>query len=209
MLLGNASSQLKRTESNQLRAELAVSHTIQYEDLARWKAAEISRLFDTQIKVEVYQNKARFSVTKGKRIRVISKWFYRNGRKAVTDKIRFMNHPVGISMLLCDAGSIRKRKKRHTDGTLYYSAPCIIIAMRDFSYDDIERFLIHIKKSCGAEGDTEKKGAYQNVIFNAENSKKLWHYVSCRIPEVPSVLEKFSFIIERYGINQSDETAGT
>ncbi len=200
---------MKRTESNKLRAELAVSHTLQYEDLARWKATEISRLFDTRIKAEVYQNKARFSVTKGKRIRVISKWFYRNGKKAVTDKIRFMNHPVGLSMLLCDAGSVRKRKKRHTDGTVYYSAPCITIAMHAFLYDDIQRLLIHIKESCGAEGDTEKKGAYQNVIFNAENSKKLWHYVNFWIPEIPSVLEKFSYIIERYGINQSDETAGT
>jgi hypothetical protein len=209
MLLGNASSQLKRTESNQLRAELAVSHTIQYEDLARWKAMEISRLFDTQIKVEVYQNKARFSVTKGRRIRVISKWFYRNGKKAVTDKIRFMNHPIGVSMLLCDAGSIRKRKKRHKDGTVYYSAPCIIIAMQVFSDDEIERFLIHIKELCGAEGDVRKRGAYQDIIFNAENSKKLWRYVKFWIPQVPSMSDKFSFIIERYGIiNQSDEIAG-
>jgi hypothetical protein len=120
-----------------------------------------------------------------------------------------MNHPVGVSMLLCDAGSIRKRKKRHTDGTYYYSAPCIKIAMHAFLYDEIERFLIHIKKSCNAEGSIKKRGAYQEVVFNAENSKKLWHYSSLWIPQVPSMLDKFSFIMERYGTQKSDETAGT
>lgn len=209
MLLGDASSQMKRTKNNQLRAEFAVCHNLRYEDLAHWKAMELSRLFDTQIDVKKYQNKARFSVTRGKRIRVISTWFYRNGKKTITDKIRFMNHPVGVSMLLCDAGSIRKRKKRHTDGTIYYSAPCIKIAMHAFSYDEIERFLIHKKESCYAEGSIKKRGVRQEVIFNAENSKKLWHYVSSWIPQVPSMTDKFSSIIEKYSVNQSDETAGT
>jgi len=209
MLLGNASSQMKQTKSNQLRAEFAVCHNLRYEDLVQWKAMELSRILDTQIEMKNYQNKARFSVTKGKRIRVISTWFYRNGKKAITDKIRFMNHPVGLSMLLCDAGSIRIRKKRHTDGTYYYSAPCIRIAMHTFSYDEIERFLIHIKAFFSVEGSIRKRGAYQEVIFNAGNSKKLWHYVSDWIPQVPSMSDKFSFITERYGINQSDETAGT
>jgi hypothetical protein len=199
MLLGNASSQMKKSKSNQLRAELTVSHSLGYEDLLQWKANEIRRLFDTQIDVRMYQNTVRFSVTKGKRIRVISKWFYRNGKKRITDKIRFMNHPVGVSMILCDAGSIKRRKKQHKDGTVYYSAPFIKIAMHAYSCDEIEIFLNHIKKICGAEGGMKKRGGYQDILFNAENSKKLWHYVSPWMPQIPSMQDKFSLMIERYG----------
>lgn len=211
MLLGNALGQILPPFGKQLRAELVVSHRLRQEDLLCWKAEEISRLFDMRINIrKAHQNKkVGFSVTKGKRIRVICGWFDQNGKKIISDKIRFMNHPVGVSMLLCDAGFIQRRKKQHQDGSIYFSAPVIKIAMNAFSEDDIERFLNHIKASCGAKGNLRKNGAYRDIFFNAENSKMLWYYVSPWIPKVPSMSDKFRFMIERYGMKQSDDTAGT
>lgn len=211
MLLGDSSSRMRKTKSGKLTAEFVVCHSLKQVDLVRWKAMEINRLFAANVVVREYDiyNKAEFSITRSKRIRVVHSWFHRNGEKVITDKIRFMDHPVGIAMLLCDDGSVRKRKKKHKDGTEYYLAPSITIATHSFSKDEVERLLHHIEKLCEAHGYINperrvrrgKKIEYQRINFNAKNSRVLWHYVSPWIPKVPSMISKFSFLIERYGIN--------
>jgi hypothetical protein len=205
MLLGDSFSHNKKAKEGRL-IKFIVRHPLRHIDLIKWKAEEIKRLFKANVSVRKYRNQAFFSIIQKRRIRVIGKWFYRDGCKIITDKIRFMDHPVGIAMLLCDNGFIKKRKKKHKDGTIYYSAPSITIVTEHFSDNDVLVLMEHIRKLCGAKGYIGS-GNVRQVKFNAENSKLLWYYVRLWIPDVPSMAYKFAFIIERYGIN-SDKKAG-
>lgn len=204
MLLGNAYSRQWKNGSGQLKARFTVSSGLKYSDLTKWKADEMNRLFDGNLTLKKGKasDKVQFSIIRGKRIRVISRWFYRHGNKAVSDKIRFMDHPVGMAMLLCDRGIVKKIEKKHESGIRYYSAPKLFIRMDSFSQDDIQRLLDHIRTLCGAESVLETKT--RRLCFDSKNSRVLWDYANRWIPPVRSMSEKFSFIAERYGNAQSD-----
>jgi hypothetical protein len=216
MLLGDASSQKRNRKGGILSAEFAVSHSLKQSDLVEWKAQAIEESFNVKLKVYYrnyeYSQFAGFKFTQRKRIRVIHDWFHRGSKKYISDKIRFMNHSIGLAMLLCDDGSIRRRKKQHKSGEIYFLAPSITIATHCFSEEEVTRLLLHIENMCGAKGYINperrfRKGemkVYQRVNFNSENSKILWDYVSAWIPRVPSMMKKFEFIIERYGLKTAD-----
>lgn len=223
MILGKAFSRVIRN-GKRLRAELVVSHSIGEADLVQWKAREISRLFGGNIVPKEDRGRQRvwFSVTRGRRIRVIHKWFHRDGKKAVTDKIRFMDHPIGLAMLICDNGSVKQRKKQHKNGTAYYSAPYISVRMSDprsqtiFSETDIERLLIHIERCAEVQGNvkirewirSEKCVRHGQIKFDALNSVALWRCISPWIPDIPCMSERFALMKERYGTSSSDQKAG-
>jgi hypothetical protein len=207
-LLGDATSRLSKVRA---KAEYAIVHDLGQSDLVEWKAREIERLYGKAIKVhyDLTRSRAYIFLYQGQRLRVIHDWFHRNSKKVITDKIRFMDHPVGLAMLLCDDGSIRKRKKSHRDGTVYYLKPSITIATHCFDRDSVETLLRHIERLCGARGylNPERRWRageireYYRVNFDSENSKKLWDYVKPWIPRVPSMMSKFSYAIERFGID--------
>lgn len=208
-LLGDACSR-RRDSRTKKKAEYSVVHGLHQADLVEWKALEFGRLFGKvpKVRYDLTRNRVGFSLTQGRRLRVIHDWFHRNSRKFIGEKIRFMDHPIGLSMLLCDDGSIRKRKKTHRDGSTYYLNPSITIATHGFDKDSVENLLKHIEGFCGATGYINPEGRirggkkvdYNRVNFNAENSRKLWEYVRKWIPKVPSMESKFSFASERFGI---------
>lgn len=225
-LLGNGYSRQWKTKSGQLKAQLAVRHDSEYADLAEWKAEEFGRLFDMDIAVrqDKVSGKVQFSITRGKRIRVADKWFCRSGKKIISDKIRFMDHPVGMAMLLCDRGFVKRHKKRHKDGTEYYAPPALFVKMDGFSENDAERLSDHIRSLCGAEArikpekgkiadrnEADRSDIFSDkgprLNFNAANSRMLWEYVNLWIPQVFSMSAKFLFIIEKYGMDQSDDNS--
>jgi hypothetical protein len=213
-LLGDASSR-SRVSWGSRKAEYAIVHCLQQADLVEWKAREIGRLYGRVLKVhyDLSRNRAHFHLTQGRRMRVIHDWFHRNSNKVITSKIRFMDHPIGLSMLLCDDGSIRKRKKTHRDGTVYYLKPSITIATHGFDRESVENLLRHIESLCGAHGyvNPERRFRagrvveYNRINFNSEESRKLWNYISPWIPRVPSMMSKFSFAIEQFGIDDSNK----
>jgi hypothetical protein len=210
-LLGDASSRKRVLKSGKVKAEYFITHSLAQADLVEWKAQEFQRLYNKEIKVLYYANinRACFSLTQGRRLRVIHKWFHCDSVKTISDKIRFMDHPIGLAMLLCDDGSIGKRKKKHRDGTIYYLKPTVTIATHCFERESVDRLLNHIKILCGADGfiNPERRlrngelKVYNRVWFNTQNSRILWEYVKHWIPKVPSMMSKFSYIIESYGID--------
>lgn len=209
-LLGDAFSR-RRDSGGRMKAQYGIVHGLAQADLVEWKAHELRRLYGKELKIhyDPARNRAYFYLTQGRRLRVIHDWFHRGSKKVITDKIRFMDHPIGLSMLLCDDGSIRKRKKTHRDGTVYYLKPSIMIATHGFDRDSIEKLLRHIEGLCGAQGYVNperrwragKLAEYNRISFNSENSRKLWEYVKQWIPRVPSMMSKFSYAIERFGID--------
>jgi hypothetical protein len=211
-LLGDAFSRRRDTLSR-MKASYAIVHSFAQADLVEWKAAEFRRLYGHSLRVycDPVRNRAYFYFTQGRRLRVIHDWFHRGSTKVVTDKIRFMDHPIGLSMLLCDDGSVLKRKKTHRDGTIYYLKPNVTIATHGFDRDSVEKLLCYIESLCGAQGYINperrwragKRVEYQRVHFNSENSMRLWRYVQLWLPRVPSMMSKFAYAIERFGIDEN------
>jgi hypothetical protein len=210
-LLGDAYSR-RRDSHGKRKAEYYICHGMSQADFVEWKAQEFGRLYGATIKVHYQLKYSRvcFYLSQRRRLRVIHDWFHRNNQKVITDKIRFMDHPIGLSMLLCDDGSVRKRKKKHRDGTVYYLNPSITIATHNFDECSVEKLLNHIEHLCGASGylnpERRWRGGqlreYNRMTFNIENSEKLWNYVAPYIPQIPSMLTKFAYAVERFCIVQ-------
>lgn len=214
MILGDAHT--RRRAKNKLTVEWIISHSERYADLVKWKRDELVRLFGvSKPRIHISQNskqeegfkKSLFSFTAGGRLRIVSQWFRKNGRKYITPKIRFMDHPVGLAMLLCDDGSVRKRKKFHKDGSIYYLKPSFTIATHSFSLEEVKRLLDHISIAFGIDGIINperrlrrgKRREYYRTNFNVENSMKLWKLVLPYIPQIPSVNTKFAYAYDCFG----------
>jgi len=206
-LLGDAYTRKIVLKNSALRAEIIISHSEKQKDLVYWKSEEFSRTFNIKLNPKERNGISSFSFRKGKRLRVVHDWFHKGGKKFITDKIRFMDHPIGLAILLCDDGSIRKRKKKHKDGMVYYLKPSITIATHCFTEIEVNIFLKHLDEFWGIKGyiNPERrwikgvKKEYNRVNFNSENSEKMWTLVKNWIPDIPSMRSKFSFAIERFG----------
>lgn len=210
MLLGDTFSRKHILKSGRLKTEWFIYHSSKQADFVEWKRDEINRLFSVScnIREQTYKgySKCGFSFTCGKRFRVVHDWFHSGKMKVISPKIRFMDHPIGVAVLLCDDGSVRKRKKTHKDGSIYYLKPSITIATHSFSEKGVNLLLDHIEITCGAKGYINlerrfkggKRAVYQRINFNVQNSKILWNYVEPWIPRISSMTEKFAYAIKTF-----------
>ncbi|MFH1478892.1 MAG: hypothetical protein ABIG92_03855 [Candidatus Omnitrophota bacterium] len=214
MILGDAYT--RKRAKDELTIEWTISHRERYADLVKWKRDELVKLFAIKEPIiHVSYNgkkggklkKSLFSFTSGRMLRIISKWFSKNNSKYITPKIRFMDHPIGLAMLLCDDGSVRKRKKIHKDGSIYYLKPSFTIATHSFSQEEVKRLLAHISFRFGIDGiiNPERRlrqgeiKEYYRTNFDVKNSIKLWNLILPYIPQVPSIISKFAYAYDRFG----------
>ena len=213
MILGDAYT--RKCAKHKLTVEWTISHCEKYADLVEWKRDELVELFRiTKPLIRISRNGKKeetfkrylFSFTSGARLRIVSQWFSKDGRKHITPKIRFMDHPVGLAMLLCDDGSVRKRKKIHKDRSIYYLRPSITVATHSFTLEEVERLLCHISSRFGIDGIVNperrwrrgERKEYYRINFNVENSIKLWKLVSPHMPQVSSINTKFAYAYDRF-----------
>lgn len=212
MILGDA--HVRRRAKQKRTVEWTISHSERCADLVAWKRDEFVRMFGIKEPgIHTSPNgegmKRLFSFTAGGRLRIISRWFSKDGKRSLTQKIRFMDHPVGLAMLLCDDGSVRRRKKFHRDGSVYYLKPSFTIATHSFSLEETRRLLGHFSSTFGVEGliNPERRMRrgqrmeYYRCHFNVENSRKLWALVEPYIPDIPSMKAKFAYAHECFGLN--------
>lgn len=210
MILGDA--YVRRRAKQRSTVEWTISHSERCADLVAWKRDEFVRLFGIKKPViHASQNgegmKHLFSFTAGGRMRIISRWFSKDGKRSLTQKIRFMDHPVGLAMLLCDDGSVRKRKKFHRDGSVYYLKPSFTIATHSFPLEEVQRLLGHLSSVFGITGlinperrmRNGERREYYRSHFNSENSKQMWVLVRSYVPQVPSMDAKFAYAYECFG----------
>jgi len=198
LLLGKSSSKLyKDNDSQKYKAKLIVAERKEHRDFIAWKAQEAQNLL--RIRVDYSADPLTFSLVSGRRIRVIHEWFYRDQQKVITPKIRFMDHPIGLAMLLCDVGRVLKRKKYHREGSVYYLKPSIVLMPHCSNSEGTILLVNHIKDLCGASGSLTQGKRYPQISFDVENSKQLWFYVKDWIPPVESLKVKFADAIEYYG----------
>lgn len=210
MFLGDSSARI--VTKVKLSSVWRFAHSESQKDLVEWKRQEIQRLFQVNPhKISsVHHGKFprhQFDVHSSQRFRIIRKWFTRHGKKCITEKIRFMDHPAGLAMLMCDDGSVRKRIKWHKDGTVYYLKPSFTIATHGFSEFCVRRLLSHLEKQFGIAGiinwerrwrNGERK-SYPRCHFNVENSRRMWSLMAPYIPYVPSMQKKFAYALECFG----------
>jgi hypothetical protein len=214
MILGDAYT--RRRAKNKLTVEWTISHSERHADLVEWKRDELVKLFGiNEPLIHLSHNgkegekfkKFLFSFTSGRMLRIASQWFSKDNRKYITPKIRFMDHPVGLAMLLCDDGSVRKRKKLYKDGSIYYLKPSFTIATHSFSIEETERLLDHISFAFGIDGIINperrlrrgKRKEYSRINFNVENSIRLWNLVLPYLPQIPSINTKFAYAYDIFG----------
>lgn len=126
--------------------------------------------------------------------------------KIIPDAVELMKHPIGLAMLLCDDGSVLKRKKIYPDGSIHYLKPALTIATHSFSRENVEKLLKHIRELCHASGYINperrirqgKLVEYNRTRFNIAEGKKLWGFVVHEIPTIPSMNKKFAYMYETY-----------
>jgi hypothetical protein len=213
ILLGDAYA--RRRSKHKLSVEWTISHSEWSADLVKWKCNKLVRVFGIK-KPTIHINlnskdgkhkKHLFTFTADGRFRIVYQWFRKYRRKYITSKISFMDHPIGIAMMLCDDGSVRKRKKIHQDGSVYYLKPSLTIATHGFSHKEVKELLSHFSTVFGIQGSINPERRIRNgmireyyrVHFNVENSRKLWKIVSLFIPHIPSMDAKFSYAYECFG----------
>lgn len=187
MLLGCANSKMS-VATERLKAEFTVIHPLQQVDLVRWKATEIERLFAVKVR---YAQQQCFSFAAERRVRIIHQWFYRGERKAITPKIRFMDHPIGLAMLLCDRGNIHQSEK-----------PSITLTVDFSTASEVNLLLSHIQTLFRADGylkTTHRAKTLFEIEFNPENSQIVWEGVKRWIPQVSSMQSKFQDMIQYDG----------
>jgi hypothetical protein len=210
MLLGDAYTRVRASHS--FTVEWTISHSERSADLVKWKRDELVRLFGIKqpvIRTSPNGNgvKQAISFTSGRMLRIVSRWFRREGKRFLTSKIRFMDHPIGLAMLLCDDGSVRKRKKTHKDGSVYYLKPSFTIATHSFSREEVQRLLNHFSAKFGIKGIINperrwrngRRREYYRCHFNVESSKKIWQNVLPYMPRLPSLKAKFAWAYESFG----------
>ncbi|OQW91563.1 MAG: hypothetical protein BWK79_16595 [Beggiatoa sp. IS2] len=201
MLLGKAVSKLYVDKNSQkCKAKFIVTGNEEQSDFVAWKAQEARNLLRIRVDYNSSIDPLTFSLVSGRRIRVIHEWFYRDHHKVITPKIRFMDHPIGLAMLLCDVGKVLKRKKYHRDGSVYCLKPSIVLMPHCSNMDGAILLMNHIKDLCGASSHLIQGRRYPQISFNVESSKQLWFYVKDWIPQLESLKIKFADTIECYGI---------
>jgi len=178
MLLGHADSKMS-VVAQKRQAQFTVQQSVEQCDLASWKATEIQRVFA----VKLCYTQQGFSFTAGRRVRIIHQWFHRGERKTITPKIRFMDHPIGLTVLLCDAG--------------YINVQHIHIAVYPFVESEINLLLTHIKTFFGANGYIRLTEALPEICFDIENSQIIWREVKNWLPKINSMQRKFQTLIQK------------
>lgn len=122
-------------------------------------------------------------------LHVIANWF---PNKRITKKIRFMDHPIGLAMLVVDDGSINCAKKKHKDGSIYFLPPKIWIHTSMYSDEECNLLINHIEDLCRARGNLRKeKGKYNLIKFSFNDSRLIWAYIKDYIPATKKLRYKF------------------
>lgn len=200
MLLGKTHSKIL-SSGEQQRAEFTVEHTQEQSDFLAWKAMEIERLLKVKVTFFNREDKKGFSFAAGRRARIVHKWFHSGNRKVITPKIRFMGHPVGLAMLLCDTAIVQECKQSHSEDSI--GDPLVSVRLDAFMEGEMMLLANHLKAMVDVDTTIEvdthglKRSFY--VHFDATNSKLIWNVVKRWLPPVKSMQAKFHSFVTSYG----------
>lgn len=196
---------------------LKLAHSPAQKDYLRWKVAMIEstrlvhgRRFTVRDKVNHHANGKDYPVCTAnmygvKYFRVLRKWMYPADAKSPRHILKYMRSPLSLAIVFMDDGCVEKRKRKNLDGSEYYLAPRMSLALFQPEEESLE-FLAWVAVTFGVQGYAtlrrrKEPGAtpYFVLMFNTENSKRLWELLAPFVYPLASMQKKFAFCIERWG----------
>lgn len=134
------------------------------------------------------------------RLKVYRNWFYLpNGKKTITSKIRFFDHPIGLAVLILDQGSCRGGLDiNHKNGQYYYRKPSVRLHLNAHNEDELLLFQETLVRNFGLKTSTHRKsGGYSDLYFGTRETQKLWGLISEWVPQIGFAKKKFHPIISQ------------
>jgi len=134
------------------------------------------------------------------RLRIYRNWFHdSNNRKCITSKIRHLDHPLGLVVLILDQGSCRGGLTvDHKTGNQYYRKPTIRIHLNAYSEPELILFQAAMLENFSLDTSLQRKSkGYHDVYFNTRHTQELWSMLQPWIPEIGIASRKFHPLISQ------------
>lgn len=134
------------------------------------------------------------------RLKVYRNWFHdSSGKKRITKKIRFLDHPIGLAVLILDQGSCRGGLCVNSKtGDNYYRKPSVRIHLNAHGEDELELFQEAIRGNFGLTTSLQSKSnGYWDVYFSTKETQVLWEIVSPWVPRIAFATKKFHPLISQ------------
>ena len=146
----------------------------------------------------------RYTLTRANLIKPVYNLLIINGKKKITTKVLDNLDENSLFFIMCDDGCCIKNKKKRINKKgeeyLYIEPPTFRICFHSFSKKENELFLKWLKEKYGIEGRLNKNKGYYIPHFNSTNSKLIWNIIKEKVATIPSMVEKFNFCIEKFGL---------
>jgi hypothetical protein len=173
-----------------------------------WKAGFIRKHLGLPARVNAVQGQSCrdgviycFSAANRKgRLRIYRNWFYDpSGRKCITRRIRHLDHPLGLVVLILDQGSCRGGVTMdHKTGNYYYRKPSIRIHLNAYSEPELIMFQAAMLENFGLDTTLQRKSkGYLDVYFNTRQTQSLWQLLQPWMPEIDFARRKFHPLINQ------------
>jgi hypothetical protein len=179
-------------------------------DWVAWKADYVKNLLGYSCKISTVKDSTckngfmhGFTASSQKgRLKVYADWFYSKDRvKHISDKIRYLDHPIGILALILDQGTCRGGLTLdYTTGNTYYRKPTFRICLNNYPENELEKFQNAILSNFGLNSSLHSKGKdgrMKDVYLDTRSSQKAWSLIKDLVPDIPFAHKKFDPFISQ------------
>lgn len=194
---------------------LQLHHGMMQEDYLIWKTKMINSTnkikFDrTVTKITKLDNKEYMQCVSiwndTANLKIFYKWFYSNNSKTLKNILKYLNTELALAIWFMDNGSVFKRKRKHKDGSIYFLKPSMKLCTHSFNKNDNMLILKWLKEKFDIEGyivierkkNRPEQPEYFTLNFNAENTLKIWMQIKNIVVQIPSMRNKFDFLLKYY-----------
>lgn len=134
------------------------------------------------------------------RLRIYREWFHdKYNQKRITGKIRHLDHPIGLVVLILDQGSCRGGlTKDHKTGSDYYRKPTIRLHLNAHGESELILFQAAMLENFDLETSLQRKSnGYLDVYFGTKSTQALWRLISPYVPDLNIAKRKFDPLISQ------------
>lgn len=138
-----------------------------------------------------------------KYFRILRKWVYPAGQKSWSRVMKYLRSPMSLAILFMDDGCAEHRRRKHRDGSMYFLAPRMSLAVFRPEQECLD-VLTWLATTFGVQGYIERRmnsrGETSCMLrFNVENSHVVWNAIAPFVQQLPSMRKKFDLCIEMWG----------
>lgn len=134
------------------------------------------------------------------RLKVYRNWFYdRHDVKRITGRVRHLDHPLGLVILILDQGSCRggvtqdSRMQRP-----YYRKPTVRLHLNAHSESELILFQASLLENFDLETTLQRKAkGHLDVYFSTRETQRLWTLIQPWVPDIGFARKKFHPLISQ------------